>query len=345
MIGFKYPAMLLLLLVPLALLIYRVIRDSRDRTGIGYGNLAPLKTSFKRTYKNYLTALPPVAKAIAIALLILSLARPQYGEEKQDTVKYGIDIFISLDVSGSMSAEDLKPDRITAARDLTAEFIKKMSDHRVGMVVFAGRSMTLCPLTTDLGVMSDYISKVKVGEMPIDGTAIGDAIANCVYKFEKKDNKNNKVADAKKKSKVIILLTDGENNAGNIEPMVAAKIALDASIKIYTIGIGSKEGAPIPSVRNGQKYYMRNADGSLVIPKLDEKLLQEIAALTGGLYFRATDEKKLKEIYDIINRLEKSEIVTSKFTSYSEKAHYPLFAAFVLLLLNFIIEYRILMKI
>ncbi len=335
MMAFRYPEMLVLLIIPCIMLAYRMLRDSKRGTGIGYANFSILKTSHVRTYKNWLSVFPAILKAVALCLLVVALARPQFGEEKEDVKRQGIDIFIALDVSGSMSAEDLKPDRITAARELTSEFIKKMTDHRLGMVVFAGRSMTLSPLTIDIGIIIDYLSKVKVGEMPIDGTAIGDAISNCIYKFK----------DEKAKSKVIILLTDGENNTGNVEPMMAAKIARDRGIKIYTIGIGSKEGAPIPVTQGGRKFYMRNPDGTLSIPKIDEKLLQEIAALTEGRYFRATDEKKLREIYDVINKLEKSEIITSKLTLYSEKAHYPLFMAFVVMLAAFLIEHRVLIKI
>jgi Ca-activated chloride channel family protein len=361
MITFKYPAALYLLILPALILAYNIYRDSRKKTGIGFSNITLYKHAYKKTYKTYLAALSNILRALVIVLLVIAVARPQFGEEEQNTTKLGIDIFIALDVSGSMAAEDLKPDRITAARELTGAFIKKLSDHRVGIAVFAGRSMTLSPLSTDISIMSESVSKINIGEMPIDGTAIGDAIANCVYKL--KNDKKTKTAAAaggaqkkdggdtdgqkdknKVKSQIIILLTDGENNSGNIEPMLAAKIAYDEKIKIYTIGIGSKEGAPIPVTQGGRKFYMRNHDGSLVIPKLDEKLLQEIAELTGGLYFRATDEKKLKEIYDIINKLEKSEIITSKFTLYSEKAHYPLFLAFILMIINFIIEYRALMK-
>lgn len=335
MLTFRYPELLILLAIPALLLAFRIRRDLARRTGVGFGNFGVLKKAYRRTYRNYLDALPPVLKAAVIALLIVSIAQPRFGEDREDVKRRGIDIFIALDVSGSMSAEDLKPDRITAARDLTAEFIKKITDHRIGMVIFAGRSLTLCPLTIDYGIIVDYIARIKIGEIPIDGTAIGDAIANCIYKFK----------DDKAKSRVIILLTDGENNTGTIEPMVAARLALDRKIKIYTIGIGSEQGAPVPMVRGGQKVYLRNPDGSLVIPKLDEKLLQEIAALTDGKYFRATDEKKLKEIYDIINKLEKSDIVASRFTVYSEKAHYTLFAAVVLLLAAFLVEQRVLIKI
>jgi len=335
MLTFKYPELLFMLILPALILAFRIRQDATRSTGVGYGNFVILKKAYRRTYKNYLSVLPPILKALVIALLILAVARPQFGQDLEDIKRKGIDIFIALDVSGSMSAEDLKPDRITAARDLTAEFIKKLTDHRVGMVIFAGRSLTLCPMTIDYGIIVDYIAKIKVGEIPIDGTAIGDAIANCIYKFK----------DEKSKSKVIILLTDGENNTGTVEPMVAARLALDRKIKIYTIGIGSEKGAPVPMMRGGKKFYMQGPDGSYIIPKLDEKLLQEIAALTDGKYFRATDEKKLKEIYDIINKLERSEIVTSKFTIYAEKAHYLLFLAVALLLFTFVLEQRILMKV
>ncbi len=335
MMTFRYPEMFILLIVPFVMIVYRMLTDSSRRTGIGYANFSILRSVHARTYKNWLSALPVILKTFALCLLVTALARPQFGEEKEDVKRQGIDIFIALDVSGSMSAEDLKPDRITAARELTSEFIKKMTDHRLGMVIFAGRSMTLSPLTIDIGIIIDYLSKVKVGEMPIDGTAIGDAISNCVYKFK----------DEKSKSRVIILLTDGENNTGNVEPMLAAKIARERGIKIYTIGIGSKDGAPIPVMQGGRKLYVRNPDGTLAIPKIDEKLLQEIAELTEGRYFRATDEKKLKEIYEVINKLEKSEIITSKLTLYSEKAHFPLFIAFIVMLAAFLIEHRVLIKI
>ena len=219
-----------------------------------------------------------------------------------------------------MRAEDFKPrNRLQAAKQVIRDFIKNRKNDRLGLVVFASQSYTQCPLTLDYGVLLEFLNQVKIG-MIEDGTAIGMAIANCV----------NRLRESAAKSKVIILLTDGENNAGEIDPITAAKAAAAMKVKIYTIGAGRRGGAPIPFYHPlfGKMYY-KNPDGSLYLTKIDEETLKQIAQLTGGKYYRATNTEKLREIYEEIGQLEKTKIKTKEYMSYDEK-----FSIFVFLALR-----------
>lgn len=287
--------------------------------------------------KSKLVFLPDILRLISLALLVLASMRPQWGIEKEQVVRQGIDIMIVLDVSGSMAAEDFKPNRIEAAKAITEKFITGLKDHRIGLVIFSGISLTQCPLTLDYGVVTELLRRIQINTLKIDGTAIGDGIINAVYKLKK--------TKGEKRDQIIILLSDGENNAGVVDPLNAAKIAAERGIKIYTIGIGSLEGAPIPIDTPFGRKYARNPDGSLLIPKVDEQTLKDIAYITNGNYFRATDEKALEKIYEIISNLEKGKIESTKTITYSEKFQNYALSALILLLLEAYLRTRIFLRV
>ncbi|MBN2424803.1 MAG: VWA domain-containing protein, partial [Calditrichaceae bacterium] len=255
---------------------------------IRYSDIGILKTlspSLKQRLRHGLFAI----KLIAISLIILALARPQSSSKAEEISTEGVDIMLALDVSSSMLAEDLKPNnRLTAVKLVAKEFVEGRKNDRLGLVIFAGESFTQCPLTLDYGVLITLLDEIKVAEQDWDGTAIGMGIVNAV----------NRLRDSKAKSKVIILLTDGVNNRGQVDPITAARIAETYNIRIYTIGAG-KEGTamfPVDDPLFGRQYVPRQV-------QIDEKILKEIAEITNGHYFRAYDENKLKEIYKEIGEM------------------------------------------
>lgn len=299
-ISFAYPWMFyFLLIIPLMLLWYWYKGRSKQPSVI-YSSLKIFK-SMPPSLKERLKYVPIILRALAIALLIVALARPQTYSSGQNIYTEGIDIVMALDISGSMLSEDLKPNRIEAAKEVIKKFIKKRPNDRIGLVVFQSESFTQCPLTIDHNVLVNLLSQVHSGMIP-DGTAIGDAIANCI----------NRLKDSKAKSKVIILLTDGVNNSGNVDPITAAQMAHTFGIKIYTIGVGTRGEAPYPvKTPFGIRYQMLPSD-------VDEATLQKIADITGGQYFRATDTKGLNEIYQTIDKLEKSKIQVTSYRNATE---------------------------
>ncbi|MGA2193303.1 MAG: VWA domain-containing protein, partial [Nitrospirota bacterium] len=235
-----------------------------------------------------------------------------------------MDVALALDLSGSMRAEDIKPNRMEAAKQRMREFISRFKQGRMALVAFAGRSFTQCPLTVDGDILIGLLDQLDVGSVTIDGTAIGDAIINCMNKF-KEDSV----------SRIIILLTDGENNAGSVDPITAARAAREKGIKIYTIGIGTPEGAPVPMTGpGGQKFYLRDPNGNIVLDKMDEETLKQMASITGGTYFRARDAQALTEIYDNIANMEKKEIKIKRIKGYRELFMYPAGAALILLIIG-----------
>jgi len=253
------------------------------------------------------------------------MARPQAGREVTSTKEKGVDIILALDTSGSMLAEDFLPNRLEAAKKVIAEFVRNQKSNRVGMVVFAGRSFTLLPMTTDYSLIIEAIKDIHPHIVKIDGTAIGDGISNAIYRF-REDNL---------KSRVLILLTDGENTAGNIKPLVAAQVARQKNVRIYTIGMGKAEGVPIPVTdpRTGQRYYVRDRSGNLYLSRINAKELTEIAQLTGGLYFQADNAEKLKDIYKRIAEMEKAEYEVKHTTLYLEQMVWFGVPALILLML------------
>ena len=326
---------LLLLLIPIIALYKYFISDKAKKGGINYP-LSSLVFLAKSSIRTKLRFIPDLIRLIVLVLIVFALMQPQYGFESETVTRKGIDIMIALDVSGTMAAEDFKPNRIKAAQKITENFISGITDHRVGLVVFAGIALTQCPLTIDYGVLTELLRHTSIGMMKQDGTAIGDAIINAVYKF----NSNNK----EKRDKVIILLSDGENNAG-IDPLTAAKVAADKGIRVYTIGVGSLEGAPVPYYRNGKKDYYKDYYGNYQKPQLDEQLMKDIAYLTKGLYFRATDNEALEEIYKKIATLEKGKIDVNRTMQYSERFYWLLFPAFALLILEIYLRSRIFQRV
>ena len=327
--------MLLLAIIPLIAFYKYYISDLAKKGGINYP-LTNLIIASKKSLRSKLRFIPDLLRIIILVLIVFALMQPQYGYESESVTRQGIDIMIALDVSGTKAAEDFKPNRIKAAQKITENFITGITDHRVGLVVFAGIAITQCPLTIDYGVLTELLRHTSLGMMKQDGTAIGDAIINAVYKF----NTNSK----EKRDKVIILLSDGENNAG-IDPLTAAKIASEKGIRIYTIGVGSLEGAPVPYYRNGQKHYYSDYYGNYQKPQLDEQLLKDIAYLTKGLYFRATDNTALEEIYKKIATLEKGKIDVSYTMLYSERFYWFLLPAFALLAIEIYLRSRVFQRV
>jgi Ca-activated chloride channel family protein len=258
-----------------------------------------------------------IFRVIAIALLIIAFARPQSTTKRQNVSIEGIDIVLGLDISGSMLAQDLKPDRLEAAKNVSKDFFSGRPNDRIGLVVFAGEAFTQCPLTTDHGIMEDMMDDIKSGLIQ-DGTAIGDGLATAI----------NRLKESQAISKVIILLTDGQNNAGSIAPLSAAEIAKIYGIRIYTIGVGTMGYAPYP-VQTPFGIQYQNME-----VKIDEDLLQKVANMTDGKYFRATDNTKLKEVYQEIDKLEKSKIDVTEFRKKHEEFLDLALIAFLLLSLE-----------
>lgn len=268
-----------------------------------------------RSIKYYLRHLPIVLRSLAIVLIAVALARPQSAQHNSNSTTEGIDIVMSLDVSGSMLARDFTPDRLGAAKEVASNFIMDRPNDRIGLVVFAGESFTQCPLTTDKRSLLNLLGSVKSG-MIDDGTAIGNGLATAV----------NRLRESKAKSKVIILLTDGINNSGQIAPLTAAEIAQSYGIRVYTVGVGTMGMAPYPVIDMWGHLSFQPMK-----VEIDEKMLSQIAQMTGGKYFRATDNRRLKDVYDEINQLERSKVEVENFTRYQER--FTLFVVLALILL------------
>ncbi|MCK5571772.1 MAG: VWA domain-containing protein, partial [Bacteroidetes bacterium] len=267
---------------------------------VRYSSLVPF-ASISPRLRERLQHFPALLRLVALSLLLVALARPQVVSEGEDIYTEGIDIVLLLDISGSMLAEDFQPNRIEAAKDVAQKFVDGRSNDRIGLVVFAGQSFTQCPMTLDYRVLKLLLRLVKPG-MVEDGTAIGMGIAQGV----------NRVKDSESKSKVMILLTDGVNNRGEIDPLTAAQLAQTFVIRIYTIGVGTVGEAPYPvQTPFGTRYQNVPVD-------VDEETLQTIADMTGGQYYRATNNRTLKRIYAEIDRMEKTRIEVKAYRSYSE---------------------------
>ena len=266
-------------------------------------------------------------RMLAVVLVVLALARPQTVEVSSKTkTTRGIDIVMAIDVSASMLAKDLKPNRLEALKNVAGDFIKGRPNDRIGLVEYAGESYTKTPITSDKGIVLQSLKSIKYNTVITGGTAIGMGLATAV----------NRIKDSKAKSKIIILLTDGVNNAGFIDPQTASELAVEYGIKTYTIGLGTNGMALSPvAIRNGVFQY-----GKIQV-EIDEKLLKEIAEVTGGKYFRATNNRKLKEIYKEIDALEKTEIEEFKFYNYEEKFRPLIWIALGLLVFEFLMRFTI----
>ena len=298
---FASPYYLWLLALIIPMIAYYVWRVRQGGAAIQISTVKGVLRAPK-SVRYYLRHLPFVLRTAAYALLVVALARPQGIEQNVRTSTEGIDIMLSIDVSGSMLARDFKPDRITAAKEVAASFISDRVGDRLGLVVFAGEAFTQSPLTTDQSTLQTLLARIRSGLIE-DGTAIGNGLATAI----------NRLRESEAKSKVIILLTDGINNRGEIAPMTAAEIARAQGIRVYTIGVGSRGTAPYPAVDMFGNMTFINQK-----VEIDEKALTEIARLTGGRYFRATDKEKLQAIYDEINQLEKSRVEVTERITYHE---------------------------
>jgi Ca-activated chloride channel family protein len=319
--------LLLLILIP-GLVWWWLRRRKRLVAGLLYSDTGLIRSA-QRSGQTLRHLLPSILRGLVLFLLILALARPQSGRHGEEILTEGIDIILCLDISSSMKAEDFQPkNRLHVAKEAAATFISERKNDRIGMVVFAAKSLTQCPLTLDRDILLNFLDRVDIG-MIEDGTAIGMAIGTSV----------NRLRDSQAKSKVIVLLTDGINNRGEIDPVTAARMAAAFNIRIYTIGAGTRGTAPYPVEDRffGRRYVQ--------IPvEIDEETLTEIADITGGQYFRATDAEGLKEIFRRIDQMEKTLVKTHHYVEYSEKFNYALVPALFLLIVEMALAQTILRR-
>jgi Ca-activated chloride channel homolog len=319
-ITYAEPLFLYLLAVIPAMIAFYILKQHKSTSSLRMPGLHSFAESGK-TFRHYLRHILFAFRTIAITLLIFVLARPQATDKFQDISTEGIDIILALDISGSMLARDFRPDRLEASKNVATEFISGRPYDRMGLVVFSGESFTQCPITTDHAVLINLLREVQSG-MIEDGTAIGMGLATAV----------NRIKDSEAKSKVIILLTDGVNNRGEIAPATAAGIAKTFGIRVYTIGVGTQGMAPYPVQT---PYGLQYQDMPV---EIDEAILREIAQNTGGKYFRATDNDKLIQVYSEIDKLEKSKIDVKQFSRKEEKYLIPALIAVFLLALEILIR-------
>ena len=304
----------------------------KQQATISYSSIDTLQ-AIRSARVEILSILPLVLRMIAISLLVLSLARPQEGYKSNEILSVGVDIMLALDTSGSMQALDFIKDekrdtRLAMVKDVVSQFIDNRPNDRMGMVVFGSEAYTQCPLTLDQGILKSFLSKLDIG-MAGDSTAIGSAIGIAVKRLK----------DLESKSKVIILLTDGQNNAGSLPPLQAAQTAKAFGIKIHTIAVGTHGKAPfLVNSIFGQRYVYQQVD-------IDEDTLKKISDLTGGQYFRATDLESLKTIYKQIDEMEKSEVKVIDHSEYTELFHYFLIPGLLILLLEILLSNTVLRRI
>jgi Ca-activated chloride channel homolog len=308
-----------LLIIPI-LIAWYTFRYWKEHSSLGYSTTQFLPKF--GGFKTKLVHIPFVLRMLAIAGIVVSLARPQSSSSWQNVTTEGIDIILAIDISSSMLAQDFKPNRLEAAKEVAVEFIKSRPSDRIGLVIYSGESFTQCPLTTDHDKLINLFQNIKNG-MITDGTAIGMGLANSVNRLKESDAK----------SKIVILLTDGENTAGSIPPITAAEIAATFGVKVYTVGVGTKGQAPIvvPDMFGRKTVQMMDVN-------IDEESLQEIADLTNGSYFRATDNDKLKSIYSEIDLMEKTIVEETQYEKKYEQFLPIALIAIGLLFLEFLIR-------
>ncbi len=317
---FEYPYLLwLLLLVPLLLALYIYREVSGRRPHLRVSAIAPWKAGGRQALP-LLRHLGEALRLVALALIIVAIARPRSSTQMERVDTEGIDIVFAMDVSTSMLARDFKPDRLSAAKDISIEFIAQRPSDRMGIVVFAGESYTQCPLTTDRATLINLMKEVQT-DLIEDGTAIGNGLATAVARMK----------DSDARSRVVILLTDGVNNSGEIDPMMAADIAKTYGIRVYTIGVGREGEAPYP-VMTPWGMQLQNLK-----VEIDEPLLKNIASATGGKYFRADDNTKLSEIYSEIDKMEKTRTTVDSFPVYKDLFMNYALAALICLLLELLL--------
>jgi Ca-activated chloride channel family protein len=325
---FADPQYLLLLLAIPLLAYWQFWRRAGKVASVRYSDVQMLTESDLTKTGKYRSILPTL-RMLAVAAMVIAFARPQSGVSGENIVTEGIDIVLALDISSSMLAEDIEPNRIEAAKRVAVDFVRGRRNDRIGLVVFAGAAFTQVPLTLDYDVVATVLGELQVG-MIEDGTAIGMGLATAVKRLRDSD------AD----SKVVVLLTDGRNNRGEIDPITAAQMAQALGVRVYSIGAGTRGNArvPVDDPVLGRRYASMRVD-------IDETALRETAALTGGQYFRATDRASLESIYAEINELETTEIEVQHFTRYGELFHLPLTAGLVLVVLEVVLGNTVLRKI
>ena len=313
---FLHPYYLLLLLLLVPLVAWYVWKNKSLTAKVQFSSLKAFD-GIKRSPMEYLRHLPFVLRCLVLVFVVLTLARPQRSDNWSNRTTEGIDIVMSLDISSSMLAEDLKPNRLEAAKKVATEFISGRPNDNIGLVAFSGEAFTQCPLTTNHAQLINMLSGLKCG-MIDDGTAIGSGLATAI----------NRIKDSKAKSKVIILLTDGSNNRGEVSPVTAGEIAKTFGIRVYTIGVGTVGKAPYPfKTPFGTQYRDIDVD-------IDEGILRQIADITGGTYFRATDNSSLKSVYAEIDQMEKSIIQVNEFSKKEELYYWFALIAIVLLVVE-----------
>lgn len=320
-IEFASPHFLFILIVIPLLVLWYIFRNNKQQAYIRFSDTG-FFDKLPRTWKSYLRHIVFALQMVALGLFIIAIARPQSSSKNQTVNIEGIDIVLAMDISSSMLAADLKPDRLEAAKTVAADFVSGRPGDRMGLIVFSGETFTQVPLTTDHGMMLNMLKDMKCGMLE-DGTAIGDGLASAVSRLK----------DSEAISKVVILLTDGDNNAGSIDPSTAAEMAKLFGIRVYTIGAGTRGTAPYPvqTPFGGIQYQQ-------VPVTINETLLQQIADETGGKYFRAESESKLQQIYDEIDKMERSKIEVNEFKRLHEEFYPFVIWGLILLVLSFILK-------
>ncbi len=312
---FADPWMLLLLVLLPVVAYLHLVKEAPRRSSLRYSDLGMVVRAGGGV-ADWVRHIPLALRVLVLGAFIMALARPQSASTTQDASIDGIDIVMVLDISSSMLAEDLAPNRLEAAKEVGADFVDQRRNDRVGLVVFAGRAFTQAPLTVDHDAILNVLAELRPG-MVEDGTAVGLGLATALRRLE----------SSTAESRVVVLLTDGRNNRGEIDPVTAAQMGAALGVKVYTIGAGSRGMARVPIDPTRQRYATVQAD-------VDEPTLQEMADITGGRYFRATDRERLEEVYTEIDDLETTQIQVERYTRYSELFHIPLMAGLGLLLLE-----------
>lgn len=320
-----YPWRLLLLLVIVLLIIWYIIKWKNSNPSIGISSIAPMR-KYKATFKIWIMHLCFALQLLAIGSLIVALARPQRHDSLHSSTIEGTDIVLALDISSSMLATDLSPNRINAAKEVASKFVANRTNDNIGLVVFSGESLSLMPLTTDKAALINAISNTQTGDLN-DGTAIGDGLASSI----------NRLISGQAKSKSIILLTDGTNNAGDVAPTTAANIAKQKGIRVYAIGVGTNGTINITDPYGFSTTTMET--------KIDEAALKNIASITGGKFFRATDSRMLRHVFDEIDTLEKSRINVNNFTQTEEYFMPWIMLSFIAMCAFFLLRYIYLRRI
>ena len=327
MFRFGNPEMLyLLLLVPLTAVFFVWVRRSKRRALERFGNLKLLR-KLMVSYSPGRQNLKMVLVLSALMFFVLALARPQIGTRLEQVKRKGVDIFVAIDVSQSMLAEDIKPNRLQKAKHEVANLINKLRGDRIGLIAFAGEAFVQCPLTLDYGAAKMFLDIINPDLIPVPGTAIGKAIAKAVSSF----------VQTERKHKVLIIITDGEDTIGDPDPLKAAEAAEKEGVVIYTVGIGTPEGVPIPVFDESGKRigFKKDRNGNVVTSKLDQLTLEKIALQTNGKYYHGTaSEMELTKIYDQIQKMEKKELSSRIFSQYEDRFQYFLAVGLVLLLLD-----------